>query len=85
MLRATKFSAQFSKTSVFEENNLIHLSGQKMCLVGANQKKTSAGRNTSIYMLIQFNFDPPETITGRNNPETSTHWVPKLTSKKNFI
>ena len=55
LLRATKFSVQFSKTSVFEENHLIHLSGQKMCLVGANQKKTSAGRNKSIYAYtIQF-------------------------------
>ena len=84
MLRATKFSAQFSKTSVFEENHLIHLSGQKMCPVGANQKKRRPA-GIQVYMLILLNFDPPETITGRNNPETSTHWVPKLTSKKKFI
>ena len=39
LLRATNFFAQFSKTSIFDENRLIHLSDQKMCLVGANQKK----------------------------------------------
>ena len=55
LLRATKFSAQFSKTSIFKQNHLLHLSGQKMCLMGANKKKTSAGRNISTYVrTIQF-------------------------------
>ena len=50
-----KVSAQILKITIFKQNHFVHLSGQKMCLMGANKKKTSAGRNISIYVrTIQF-------------------------------
>ena len=47
------------------------------------KKRRPAGVYVYTYALL--NFDQPEKSTGWDNPPNITHWVQKVTSKKNFI
>ena len=78
LLRATKFSAQFSKTSIFEKNHLIHLSGQKMCHVSANQKKNVSWPEHKFicpyYWILVRRKPLPAEIIYKTAPIGSKNW-----------